>query len=308
MKTRKSLWRILIATTLEAEEAVVELLAVVSRCVPSTYFDVEKHSSVVSCFSTKPVPRHVRPELRAGLDRIRGCGLDIGAGMISIGRLRAQDWAESWKRHFKPITIGDSLLIKPSWSKLRPRRGQALVVLDPGLSFGTGQHPTTSFCLEQLVTAVVRRSPYAKSAALFREAATKSLLDIGTGSGILAIAAAKLGYGRVDAFDFDPDAVRIAKGNAATNGVRIKISRADITRLPLRADRRYDVVCANLISNLLIAERKKIANRLNRNGLLVLAGILKDEFPIVKKAFEQVGLRLVAARAEKEWMSGSFTH
>jgi ribosomal protein L11 methyltransferase len=237
-----------------------------------------------------------RARLEAGLEAIRSCGLKIGPGRISLARVRREDWAESWKRHFKPIEIGPALLIKPSWSRRRPRQGQALVVLDPGLSFGTGQHPTTAFCLEQLAA---RRA---------RGKEAQSFLDIGTGSGILAIAAARLGYAPIDAFDFDPEAVRVARANARRNRVsgRIRFFRQDVTRLPRRAKRKYSLVCANLISSLLVAERDRILARLSDDGLLVLAGILKTEFQKVRKAYEAAGLRLAASRAQNEWRSGSF--
>ena len=134
------------------------------------------------------------------------------------------------------------------------------------------------------------------------------LVDIGTGSGILAIAAAKLGYKPVRAFDFDPNAVRVARANARVNHVegQLKITRDDVTKLPLRPAQKYDLVCANLISNLLIAERKKIVAQMNRGGILVLAGILKSEFVQVQMAFEDLGMKLVASKSEKEWRSGSF--
>ena len=133
-------------------------------------------------------------------------------------------------------------------------------------------------------------------------------MDIGTGSGILAIAAAKLGYKTVEAFDFDPESVRVARGNSAVNGVskQIKLSRGDVTKLPLRAPEKFDLVCANLISNLLIAERKRIVSRVKRDGTLVLAGILAAEFSEVQTAFESLRLKLVADTIEKEWRSGSF--
>jgi ribosomal protein L11 methyltransferase len=171
-----------------------------------------------------------------------------------------------------------------------------VVVLDPGLSFGTGQHPTTAFCLEQLVA---RRSSKER----------QSLLDLGTGSGILAIAAAKLGYKPISALDFDAEAVRVARVNARRNRVadRIRFSRRDLTRMPRRAGRTYAVVCANLLADLLLAERERILARLQPVGLLVLAGILKTEFAAVQAAYEAAGLRLVASRAEKEWRSGGFT-
>jgi len=310
----KSLWRISIATTLEAEDAVAELLGTIFNCAASSYFDVEKQMSVVSVyFSEKDFwSRKIREEILAGIGRIKGYGLKIGAGKIKLAQLRREDWAESWKRHFKPINIGDLLLVKPSWSERRPKKNQAAIILDPGLSFGTGQHPTTGFCLREIVAAVGRLAQITekfKNAALCRKAAiSKSFLDIGTGSGILAIAAAKLGYEPVRAIDFDPESVRVARANARVNGVlnKIQIVRADVTKLPAKPKSPFDLVCANLISNLLMAERKKIAAQLKPGGILVVAGILKSEFLEVQREFEASGLKLISSRGEKEWRSGSF--
>jgi len=133
-------------------------------------------------------------------------------------------------------------------------------------------------------------------------------LDIGTGSGILAISATKLGFQPVHAFDFDPESVRVAKENTRKNHVdaKIKLTRGDVTKLPLKPTRQYDLVCANLISNLLIAERRRIVNRVKPGGTLVLAGILAVEFAEVERAFADMKLRLVAKRVENEWCSGSF--
>ena len=134
----------------------------------------------------------------------------------------------------------------------------------------------------------------------------QSLLDIGSGSGILSIAAAKLGYAPVVAFDFDPDAVRVAKENAAVNGVRIALTRKDLTRLPAHTLRPATVVCANLMYDLLIQERARILGRLATGGTLVLAGILKEQFPAVQRAYEAGGMVLLAQRAAGEWCSGAF--
>jgi ribosomal protein L11 methyltransferase len=169
------------------------------------------------------------------------------------------------------------------------------VVLDPGLSFGTGQHPTTAFCLRELTR---HRNIGARW----------SFLDIGTGSGILAIAAAKLGYSPVHAFDFDRAAVRVARANARTNGVhkKLRITRGDVAKLPIKPARQYDLICANLISTLLISGRRRIAAQLNPGGTLVLAGILKSEFLAVQKIFAKVGLKLAVKKTGNEWRSGSF--
>ena len=239
---------------------------------------------------------------------IKAAGLKLGSGKISVKRLPRENWAESWKKHFKPFEVGDALLVKPSWSKRRERRGQQVIVLDPGLSFGTGHHATTGFCLRELARLARGRvgAPRRPDASARRP--YLSFLDIGTGSGILAIAAAKLGYAPVHAFDFDPESVRVATANAKHNraSVGLRLRQQDLTKLPLRSAVKFDFVCANLISTLLIAERRRIANRLKPNGVLVLAGILKQEFAEVRRAYEKIGLQAVASKCEKEWRSGSF--
>jgi ribosomal protein L11 methyltransferase len=135
--------------------------------------------------------------------------------------------------------------------------------------------------------------------------ANRSLLDIGTGSGILAIAAAKLGYGQIDAFDFDPEAIRVASANAKRNRVLDKIHffEMDVTKLPRRGG-KYFVICANLISTLLISARDRILARLAPDGVVIVAGILKKEFHLVQRAYGEAGLSLIVSRSEKEWQSG----
>ena len=295
MKSAKPLWRISVATSPEAEDAVAEWLGSTLGGSTSSYFNLETGVSRVSLFSEKKFPAGVRAEISAGLEQIKSCGLDLGAGKIEIARVKREDWAESWKKHFKAIEIGGALLVKPGWIKRRPRPGQSVVILDPGLSFGTGQHPTTSFCLSEIVRCLKVKTP-------------QSFLDIGTGSGILAIAAAKLGYQPVRAFDFDPESVRVARTNIRVNRVQnqVQLARGNAKKLPVKPTEKFDLVCANLISNLLIAERKRIAGQLNRDGTLVLAGILAVEFLLVQRAFAGLGLKLVASKIENEWRSGSF--
>jgi ribosomal protein L11 methyltransferase len=134
------------------------------------------------------------------------------------------------------------------------------------------------------------------------------MLDVGTGSGILAIAAVKLGYQPVNAFDFDPDCVRVANENTELNGVAevLTVTHDDITQVPKKPKQRYSVVCANLIYDLLIAERDRLLARVAPGGSLVLAGILETQFTLVRKTFEAAGWKLVAATTDKEWRSGTF--
>ncbi len=309
------LTQVSIATSREAEEAVAELVLRVLSQTPSTYFDAETGDTTVSTYLEQPSQwsAAARAELEAGLCTLTECGLDIGPGVIASSKVRREDWAESWKRHFKPLEIGDALLLKPSWEKRQPRKGQAVIILDPGLSFGTGHHATTGFCLRQLVEVRKGRgaglgSRLGAGRESRASAPALSLLDIGTGSGILAIAAAKLGYSPVRCFDFDPESVRVAKANAAQNDVAhlVKPVRRDLTKLPPASATRYHVVCANLIYDLLIAERDRILSRLRPDGVLVLAGILQTQFAKVERAYRQAGLKLIATEVEKEWQSGAF--
>ena len=295
--TRHSLWSLAVTTSPQAEEAVAELLSqVLNEPVCSHTNSRTRRTTVTAYLDTRPAwTRGQRERLWAGLDQIRACGLSVGSGRVRLKRIRWEDWAHSWKRHFKPIEIGSALLIKPSWSRRQPRKGRAIIQLDPGLSFGTGRHPTTGFCLRELA---VRRTP----------SKPQSFLDLGTGSGILAIAAAKLGYGPIDALDVDPDAVRIARANARQNDVahRIRFLEQDVYKLPARAGRRYTLICANLSSELLLKQRKRILAGLLREGILVLAGVLEREFSGVKGAYESAGLRVIATRRDREWRSGVF--
>jgi ribosomal protein L11 methyltransferase len=294
---RKSLVEITTRISPEAEDAVSLLLEKIFGQSPSFYTDAETHVMTASLYLEASKWRDsLRAEIAKGFAEIKACGLSVGPGKISVRKIRHEDWAESWKRHFKPIEIGTALLIKPSWINRKPKRGQAVVVLDPGLSFGTGQHATTSFCLEQIVKC--------------RQAGeVRSFLDMGTGSGILAIAAAKLGYAPVEAFDFDPESVRVSRENVRKNSVQTKVLpvQQDLTKLPLRAKAQFDLICANLLYDLLIAEAKRIVNRLKPGGNLVLAGILATQFPAVRRCYEQLGLKLKCSRIEKEWQSACFS-
>jgi ribosomal protein L11 methyltransferase len=298
MSDKSGISQISITTSPEAEEPIAALLERIFNATPSIYSNVEKGHSVVTLYAKAPLralkQRH--EEIVHGFAELQEIGLNLGSAEILVRKVPREDWSESWKKYFRTIQIGSSLMIKPSWSKQKPKARQAVVILDPGLSFGTGQHATTSFCLKEIVAAARKTSR------------PLSLLDAGCGSGILAISAAKLGYRPVEAFDFDPVAVRIARKNCRSNRVekRVDVTRRDLTTVPLESRKRFDVICANLISDLLISERNKLLNRLAPEGVIVLAGILETEFAKVRACYENAGLLLVRSRVEREWQSGAF--
>lgn len=288
------MWQVSITTTSSSvKEEVVALLLEQTFQAPAVIYDdarTGKQTVTVYPSSLAATPPQARARLRRALSRI-----STDPAKISINNLPRENWAESWKRHFKPMEIGGALLIKPGWSRRRPRPGQRVILLDPGLSFGTGHHATTSFCLAQL-------------AACRRPRVRQSFLDIGTGSGILAIAAAKLGYSPVQAFDFDPESIRVSRANARRNRVqhRVRPVRHDLTRLSVRSPRRWDIICANLTADLLLSQAEKICARLKPGGHLIIAGVLRSEFRQICDKFVKFQLTLADNKVEEDWHSGRF--
>lgn len=283
--TRRPLVAVSIPVSKRNEASVTALMAKVFRQYPAVYREEKTGRSTATAYLDANWDRSTGLHLRRALENL---GVDWNS--VQSHKLPRERWAESWKKHFKAFTVGGKLLVQPGWSRRKPRRGQARVILDPGLSFGTGQHPTTRFCLEQIVR--------------FR-ANARSFLDVGTGSGILAIAAAKLGYGPIQAFDSDPDAIRIAVANARANrvGRRIVFACADLARFLNESNRTWDLICANLTHDLLLQEARGLTRILRKNGRLVLSGILRFQFQRVERRFGQAGLRLENVLLDEGWKS-----
>lgn len=214
---------------------------------------------------------------------------------LHTGKIKKEDWAESWKIHFHPIEISERLAVTPSWIDFPARAGQKVIMLDPGMSFGTGQHATTKFCLTRLDLF-----------ASENDVSSMNMLDAGCGSGILAIAAEKLGFGSITAFDIDPEAARIAEENARANGCsRTLFSAASL--IEFNSDGvKYDVIAANILSSALLAGRDKLLSLLKPGGTLILAGILDKEYSTVAGAFGEGGCVQFASAEEKQWRGGAF--
>lgn len=196
------------------------------------------------------------------------------------------DWAESWKQHFPVFRVGP-LVVRPSWEAYAAQAQDVVLTLDPGMAFGTGTHATTRLCLEALVDAL-RARPQG------------TVLDVGTGSGILAIAAAALGAEQVLACDIDPEACRVARDNALANGVAERVA---ITDEPLeRLSGRYDVVLANILAEENVRLAKELVARLADHGVLILSGILKDKEALVRQGFAGLALQDPQVAYHEEWV------
>lgn len=214
-------------------------------------------------------------------------------GLRPIGELRTRivdeaDWAESWKEHFHVMRIGERLVIKPSWRKHHRSDDEVVIDLDPGMAFGTGLHPTTRLCLE-LIDDFARRGTLGRC------------LDVGCGSGILAIAAVKLGATRVLGVDIDPIAIEATVANARHNRVGKRI-RAREGSIPT-GDGPFDTVLANLIAALHIQHAFTLWDELVPGGTLIASGIFADREPEVHSAFEAAGFKLGARRDEGDWVA-----
>jgi ribosomal protein L11 methyltransferase len=202
-----------------------------------------------------------------------------------------EDWAEAWKEHFHVERYGERLVVVPSWRDHELRPDDVVLTLDPGMAFGTGQHVTTRMCLEAIERLV---TPGAR------------VLDVGCGSGILSIAAAKLGAGEVRAVDIDPECVRITQENAAANGVDRRITAARGTlgeSWPFAegADGRFDVVVANVSSAAIIGMAADLARALSPDGRLIISGVIGEREPEVVAALTAAGVHVANVLADGEW-------
>ena len=221
--------------------------------------------------------------------------IDVGVRLISYIQpmeglrervLEEEEWETAWKSHFTLLRVGKCLVIKPTWQSYSPKDEETVIELDPGMAFGTGHHPTTRMCLEELERRMVPGM---------------HVLDLGTGSGILAIAAAKLGAARVVALDVDALAVSTARDNARQNGVAGKV-RCFQGTLPHRnaPSQRFDLVAANITAKAIVSAVPYAAEVLAPDGVMIASGIIRERQPEVEKALEKV-LVILDRRSEGDW-------
>lgn len=210
--------------------------------------------------------------------------------------LTEKDWAEAWKKHYRPLPVGQRLVIVPSWQTYRPRPGQMTITLDPGMAFGTGLHPTTRLCLEALEQYLPRSNDLSPHYG--------RVLDLGTGSGILALAAAKLGAGSVTALDVDPVAVRTARENAIINNLEavIKVEHGSLDRVRVEGN-PFDLIVVNILADTIARLLEAgLAEHLTLDGILIASGIIEPRGAEVIGIMENQGMTLVERRQEKDWI------
>jgi ribosomal protein L11 methyltransferase len=199
-----------------------------------------------------------------------------------------EDWAEAWKKHYTILHVGQHFVIRPSWLEYTPQPEQVVIVLDPGMAFGTGLHPTTRMCLAALEGRVTRET---------------RVLDVGAGSGILSIAAALLGARDVLALDVDPIAVETAAKNAALNHVDATVRVQGRSLDPERDRNLFDLVCINILAEVITDLAPALADVLPPGGIVIASGILDYKAQDVVDALQTVGIQVLDTRQEEDWVA-----
>ena len=214
-------------------------------------------------------------------------GMDLGTLQISQAGVHEQDWAECWKQYYKPFRAGEHLVIKPSWEAWDEQPGDLVIELDPGMAFGTGTHETTNMCMQLLERCL---KPGLR------------VMDVGTGSGILAIAAAKLGAQNVLAIDIDPDAVKVAKENVELNHVtkQVRVVVGDLCKSEAMP---CEVAVANIVADAICMLAGPMTRHLVKCGLLICSGIIREREADVQKAAKEAGYRQVDRIEKGEWVA-----
>ena len=250
--------------------------------VDDTILNADKTEVKVSLFvpEEKPLPE-IASFISSGL---REAGVPFS---LTTENLAEDDWAEGWKKYYKPIHIG-RLSVVPAWEDYKAKEGEIIVRMDPGMAFGTGTHETTRLCMSMLEK--------------YLEPGCK-MLDVGTGSGILAVAGAKMGAEKVCAYDIDPVAVRVANENFAVNGVADRVV-CGVSDLLLGVDRKeapFTLVCANIVADILIRMAPDIGSFMAVGGKLIASGIIEGRREDVKAAMIKGGLTPIDSDEEKDW-------
>lgn len=239
----------------------------------------------------------LQSEVNPRIEELSEFGIDTGEVRYETRTVDENDWATAWKQYFKPVRVSERLTIKPTWEEYTPESpDEKIIELDPGMAFGTGTHPTTSLCLRTLETVVQ---------------GGEEVIDVGTGSGILAIGAIKLGAKHVLALDLDPVAVISAKENVELNGLeqQITVKESDLLSVlgsqdpALGVQLPVKVVVANILAEIILLFVDDVYNALESGGIYIVSGIWKNKEQVVHDALVASGFEVSAIHRDEDWLA-----
>lgn len=223
--------------------------------------------------------------IEEGVNNLTEYGLDKGKGIVTYHKVNEEDWENNWKKYYKPTKVGDRVVVKPIWEEYEAKDGELIVEMDPGMAFGTGTHETTRMCVKAL-------EKYVK--------AEDTVFDIGTGSGILSIAAARLGAKHVVGVDLDPVAVDSATKNVGYNDIsNIEILYGDLMEV---VKGKAEIVVANILAPIVMILCDGVKEFINHGGFFIASGILNTQEEMIKEKMESIGFKIEEVIADGEWV------
>jgi ribosomal protein L11 methyltransferase len=267
----------------QTEETVTQLL-ITAGCGGVALNGEGANRQVTSYLPADEMSDQRLRQLKAAISMLPSLGIN-DAGEPAISEIDEEDWANSWKAYFKPIRIGRNIVVSPPWEQAFVGQNDHLITIDPGMAFGTGTHATTQMCLVFLEDYIH---------------AGDAVADIGTGSGILSIAAQKLGAGPTTAVDIDPLAVKIARENAAIN------ESAVVVQADFPYGLSFEVVVANIVADTLIEISDLLASITKSDGLLIVSGVIEGRQDDVRFKIEASGFTQLETRSQGEWIATAF--
>ena len=239
----------------------------------------KKHASVSVFISEERNPEESLYFLK---ERIAADKIECGVEVINVSD---EDWANSWKKYYHPIKAGEKIVIVPAWEDYDKKDGELILKMDPGMAFGAGTHETTRLVIKEIEN-------YIKPG--------DTVLDVGTGSGILSIAASLLGASSINAYDIDPTAVRIAKENAKENNcINIKVDTSDL--LSNVENKQYDLICANIVADIIIRMSKDLYKFAHKGTVFIASGILTERRDEVLEAMKKTPFEYLSEVSENGW-------
>lgn len=223
--------------------------------------------------------------IREKIRNLTEFGLSIGSGTVELSNVNQEDWESAWKQYFKPVHVTDRIVVKPEWEEYSPQEGEIVIEIDPGMAFGTGTHETTSMCINQIEKNLK---------------AGDRVIDIGSGSGILSMAAVLLGAEKATGVDLDPVAVRVALENVELNNLQDKIeilhgNLTDVIR------EKADIVVANIMADIILILLEDVREFIKDDGLFISSGIIQEKRAAVEARLLEKNFSIVEVETKGEW-------